>query len=546
MTRSRRTIRILFGAVVALGAAGGMAGTALAGTALAGTALAGTTPAGTEPTGRILGENAVGSITGSYIVVLKDTAGAQADLAQRYGGAVRRTYTSAVKGFNVTMTAAAAKRLAASPAVAYVEQDRVVTADAVQTGATWGLDRIDQAALPLSTSYTYGSAAGVTAYVLDSGVRTTHAQFGGRARSGYDFIDNDADANDCNGHGTHVAGTVGGSTYGVAKDVKLVGVRVLDCNGSGSYSKIIAGVDWVTKNAVRPAVANMSLGGTTSTALDDAVKRSVASGVTYAVAAGNDNVDACTQSPARVPAAITVGATDSTDTRASFSNYGACLDIFAPGVKITAASTANDTASASMSGTSMASPHVAGAAALVLGANPSWSPAQVRDNLVGAATAGAVKTPGTGSVNKLLFTGAIKAAPAPQPTTPPTTAPTTPPTTAPTCAPVTFRALTLLRDLATTSAAVKVAGCTGAASATSKVTVDVDHTSRGDLAITLVAPDGDTFPLKAAAKSDTADDVTKTFTFDGSGAPRTGTWKLQVTDSYRGNIGLLKSFVLAL
>jgi subtilisin family serine protease len=363
------------------------------------------------PTGTILGAGGVGAIADSYIVSFKDgspaagrvSAGA-AELAKRYGGTVKGTYTSAVRGFHATMTSAQARRLAANPAVQSVEQDAVVTADGVQASPTWGLDRIDQAKLPLSNTYTYRSAAAVTVYVLDTGILVGHQDFGGRAGNGYDFIDNDNVANDCNGHGTHVAGTVGGAKYGVAKDVKLVAVRVLGCNASGSYSGIIKGVDWVTKYAAKPAVANMSLGGSTSSTLDAAVKRSIAAGVTFAVAAGNDNRDACGQSPARTPEAITVAATGETDARASFSNYGSCVDIFAPGVRVVSDSSKSGTGYATMSGTSMAAPHVAGVAALVLGANPGYTPKQVRDAMVANATANVV-TDRRHSPSKLLNTG---------------------------------------------------------------------------------------------------------------------------------------------
>ena len=390
-------------------------------------ATAGTAVAGTGgPIGTVLDSGVSGAIGNSYIVVLQPgspgaarVASASARLTERYGGQVVDNYQATVRGFHARMTATQAGRLAADPAVRYVEQDATVDLAATTTGhgpppprsgggppnPTWGLDRIDQPLLPLSKSYTAGSAAGVTAYVLDTGVRTSHQEFGGRASNGWDFIDRDAVANDCNGHGTHVAGTVGGSTYGVAKDVKLVAVRVLDCKGSGPYSAIIAGVDWVTAHATLPAVANMSLGGTTSKALDDAVNRSIAKGVTYAVAAGNDGRDACRQSPADTPAAITVGAVDSTDKRASFSNYGTCLDLFAPGVRIQSAANSSNTATKVMSGTSMASPHVAGAAALVLGAHPGWTPAQVRDELVARAGTGLVGSAGRGSADKLLYTG---------------------------------------------------------------------------------------------------------------------------------------------
>jgi subtilisin family serine protease len=362
------------------------------------------TPAAAQATpasGTILGSGSAGAIGNSYIVVL-EPGGLARELVRTYGGEVTDEYQAAVRGFHATMTEHQARRMAADPAVRYVEQDATVAA----TGTpTWGLDRIDQRELPLSKSYGAPSAAGVTAYVLDTGIRITHREFGGRATNGYDFVDRDNVAQDCNGHGTHVAGTIGGATWGVAKDVKLVGVRVLGCNGSGSYSDIIAGIDWVTRHAHGPSVANLSLGGTVSKALDDAVNRSIAAGVTYVVAAGNDNKDACRQSPADAPAAITVGATDDRDKRASFSNYGTCLDLFAPGVRIESASNRSNTSTMLMSGTSMASPHVAGAAALVLGAHPNWAPAQVRDELVAKATPGAVVAAGRGSPAKLLFTG---------------------------------------------------------------------------------------------------------------------------------------------
>ncbi|MFF5295645.1 S8 family peptidase [Paractinoplanes globisporus] len=352
-------------------------------------------------TGVILDAGSADAIANSYIVVLRPGESG-VGLLQRYGGQLVDTYTS-VHGFHATMTAQQAAHLAADSSVKYVEQDATVAA--ADDPAPWGLDRIDQRALPLSKSYTAPSAAGVTAYVIDSGIRITHREFGGRATSGWDFVDNDANADDCKGHGTHVAGTIGGATYGVVRGIKLVSVRVLDCKGSGAYSDIIAGIDWVTAHAAKPAVANMSLGGTVSKALDDAVERSIAKGITYAVAAGNDHRDACKQSPAHAPDAITVGATDQNDARATFSNFGSCVDIFAPGVRIQSAASDSNTGSKLMSGTSMASPHVAGAAALVLAAHPSWTPAQVRDDLVGHADADLIRGPGKNSPNKLLFTG---------------------------------------------------------------------------------------------------------------------------------------------
>jgi subtilisin family serine protease len=566
--------------------------------------------ASAAPVGTIQRAGAAGAIGGSYIVVLKPGSSAAAQvtsssvaLARRYGGAVQRNYLTAVRGFAATMTSTAAGRLAADPSVAYVEQDRVVHLESTQNEPVWGLDRLDQRTLPLSRTYTYRSAANVTAYVLDTGIRTSHSEFGGRARNGWDFIDKDPVANDCNGHGTHVAGTVGGTTYGVAKDVQLVGVRVLGCTGSGSYSQIIAGIDWVTTNAVKPAVANMSLGGGASAALDDAVKRSIASGVTYALAAGNDNADACNQSPGRTPAAITAGATDVADARASFSNYGSCLDIFAPGVKIVSASYNSDSGTAMMSGTSMASPHVAGAAALVLGAYPAYTPAQVRDYLVAQAETGRVTNAGSRSPNLLLHTGGLIAPPpvvvptttppvvvptttppvvvptttspvvVPTTTSPvvvPTTTPpvvvptTTPPvvvptTTAPTvtpaptttptpvpCGPFIMGNNVMIMDLATIKSVRRVTGCSGHASPTTTVGVRIKHSRRGSLVLTLVAPNGTRYPLTAGSVRDTADDLVMTYTVNASGSPRNGTWTLQVRDVYRKDIGFLDSWTLRL
>lgn len=350
------------------------------------------------------------AIPGSYIVVLKTNPGMvrAAEVARGLGvAAVRHEYNDAIKGFAAKLSDAEAAQLARDPRVAFVEQDQVMTIETVQSGATWGLDRIDQRALPLNGTYSYtGTGAGVKAYIIDTGIRTSHNEFGGRASAGFDAVTAGGGAVDCNGHGTHVAGTVGGSTYGVAKGVSLVAVRVLDCAGSGSTSGVIAGIDWVTSNhtGTLPAVANMSLGGGASTALDNAVAASIADGVTYAVAAGNSNRDACRTSPARTPNAITVGATTSSDARASYSNYGSCLDIFAPGSSITSSWYTSNTATNTISGTSMATPHVAGVAALYLGTNTSASPAAVRNALVANATGGVVGNAGRGSPNLLLFT----------------------------------------------------------------------------------------------------------------------------------------------
>ncbi|GAA2498486.1 hypothetical protein GCM10010406_38770 [Streptomyces thermolineatus] len=360
--------------------------------------------------GRIIGAGSADAVKGSYIVTLKKDAGLKAasaagrSVVKEHGGKVKHTYTAALNGYAAELTEAEAKQLAADPAVESVVQDVKVQVDATQTGATWGLDRIDQSALPLNGSYTYPDSAGqgVTAYVIDTGVRISHTQFGGRAFNGYDAVDGDNVAQDGNGHGTHVAGTIAGSTHGVAKKAKIVGVRVLDNNGSGTTAGVIAGIDWVTANAQKPAVANMSLGGGVSTALDNAVKKSISAGITYAVAAGNSNTNASTSSPARVAEAITVGSTTSSDARSSFSNYGSVLDIFAPGSSITSTWNTSDTATNTISGTSMATPHVAGAAAVYLAGHTSATPTQVRNALVNGATSNVVTSPGTGSPNKLL------------------------------------------------------------------------------------------------------------------------------------------------
>ena len=363
-------------------------------------------------------------IANQYIVVLKDDV-TDVDtealrLARDFGGDRNEghTYHKAIKGFSVRMPEQQAARLANDPRVEYVEEDGVVSLVTTQTGATWGLDRIDQQNLPLDGNYNYNATgSGVKAYIIDTGIRATHTQIAGRVISGFTAINDGLGTNDGNGHGTHVSGTVGGTTYGVAKNVTLVAVRVLDSSGNGTNSGVIAGVDFVTSNHVagQPAVANMSLGGGISSALDTAVTNSINDGVTYAIAAGNESVDACTTSPARVASAITVGSTTTTDARSSFSNFGTCLDIFAPGSGITSSWNTSDTATNTISGTSMATPHVAGVAALFLETNPTASPATVTAAIVNGSTPNKVTGAGSGSPNRLLFS-LLGGGPVPTPT----------------------------------------------------------------------------------------------------------------------------------
>jgi aqualysin 1 len=350
-------------------------------------------------------------IPGRYIVVFTSSvdnpAAAPASLMQGSGGQLLHTYTAAIKGFAARLPDAAVQALRNNPNVAYVEQDQTVSLTEIaspQNQVTWGLDRIDQADRPLDTQYNFtSSGAGVNAFIIDTGIRADHVEFTGRLRPGYNAVLDANGTGDCNGHGTHVAGTVGGSTWGVAKGVSLIPVRVLDCAGSGTWSGVIAGVDWVANSTLRPAVANMSLGGSASASLDAAVAGAVSKGITMVVAAGNSNADACNSSPAREPSAITVGATTDLDDRAYYSNFGACVDVFAPGHGITSANYAGTSASTTMSGTSMASPHVAGAAALALAANPSASPADVAAFLTSTATPNRIRYTGTGSPNLLLY-----------------------------------------------------------------------------------------------------------------------------------------------
>ena len=384
---------------------------------------------------------------GRYIVVLEQgaaqTPGEAAQAARAQGAKVSHVYRHALRGYSATLPDALLAKLRRSSAVADVVRDGTVEFfDTQSPTPSYGIDRIDQRNRPLSNSYTYNAtAAGVDAYIIDTGINRAHQDFGGRAVSGIDYY-NGGEVEDCQGHGTHVAGTVGGTSYGVAKGVRLIGVRIGDCSTSINTSTAISGIDWVTGNhTTRPAVANLSFGGGTNSAMDTAVRNMIADGVVAAIAAGNGNilgqaVDACGTSPGRVAEAITVGATTSTDAKASYSNYGTCLDIFAPGSSIVSASSSSNTGSATLSGTSMAAPHVAGAAAMYLQQFPSAKPADVAAALKANATQGVVTSPGSGSPNLLLYNGFISAGgTTPEPTPTPTPTPTATPTTTPTPTP---------------------------------------------------------------------------------------------------------------
>ncbi|WP_189208560.1 S8 family peptidase [Actinokineospora fastidiosa] len=490
-----------------------------------------------EATGAI--RAAENPVEGSYIVVFKDrnanapTVNNKAfDLAKQYGGQVKSTYTASIRGFAVRMDEAAAKRLAANPAVAYVEQDGYMSISDTQQNPTWGIDRVDQRDLPLSNSYTYGNdASSVNAYIIDTGVDESHPDFEGRVTHGRDFIDNDSDSSDCQGHGTHVAGTVGSKTYGVAKKVKLVAVRVLNCQGTGQWSQIIGGIDWVANNHRKPAVANMSIGGGSASSVNDAVNRLINAGVTSVVAAGNDNADACNYSPASTPNAITVAATTRTDSRArpsdwnnvNGSNYGRCVDIFAPGTGIT--STTMNGSTGANSGTSMASPHVAGAAALYLHANPNATNQQVRDALVNNATPNKVTNLGTGSPNLLLYTGFIGDGGGGE------------------CSGGTNGTDVAIPDSNTAvGSTITVSGCTGNGSTNAQVKVTIRHSYIGDLVIDLVGPSGTSYNLKKAGGGKGTGVYDQTFTVDLSGEAANGAWKLQVTDVWRYDSGTLDTW----
>ncbi|AUT34104.1 serine protease [Acinetobacter pittii] len=376
-------------------------------------ALSHLTYAAPATTNSVLGSSeAKGIIKNQYIVILNKDVGSSNEFAQgiakQHGGRVLQTYDAVLKGFAIYLPDVAGtafvEAMKKNPKVVSVENDTIMKIDATtQSNPDWGLDRIDQKNLPLDSAYSYSqTGSGTTAYIVDTGILSTHQQFSGRVLSGYTAISDGNGTSDCHGHGTHVAGTVGGSTYGVAKNVSLVPIRILGCDGSGASSNVIAGLDWILKNGKKPAVVNMSLGGEANASLDSAVENLFNNGYVMVVAAGNSNTDACSTSPARVSKAITVAATDSTDTRASYSNYGSCVDIFAPGSQINSSWIGSNTATKVLNGTSMATPHVVGVVAEMLQSTPTTTPQTISTNLLNQASSNVVKNP-SGSPNRLLY-----------------------------------------------------------------------------------------------------------------------------------------------
>ncbi|MFF5391877.1 S8 family serine peptidase [Streptomyces sp. NPDC013012] len=516
--------------------AAGVAVTAVSAMLTAPSALATASPEPTPSVGRVIA--AANPVPDRYIVVLKDTGLTKTAVTERskeltgkHGGQVRFTYGTALKGYAAAMSAEDARQTAADPSVAYVQQDGISHSSGTQTNPPWGLDRVDQRTNTLDQSYTYpNTASDVTAYIVDTGIRTGHTQFEGRASIGANFA-TDSYNQTCMSHGTHVAGTVAGKDYGIAKKAKIVSVRVLNCNDQAYDSDIVKAANWITEQAAkdpsRRAVVNMSINsgaGTTVPAEDQAIKNSIAKGVTWVVSSGNANSDACQNSPGNIKEAIVVNNATKSDQRRSDSNYGTCTDLFAPGTDILSSAPGSDTATTTMSGTSMAAPHVAGAAALYLSANPTATPAQVQTGILNNATSNAISDP-KGSPNKLLYVGGGT---------------TTPP------AGSRFENTNdyTVSDNATVTSPIAVTGVSGNAPSSLSVTVDIRHTFRGDLKVELVAPDGSAYLLKDYDGNDSADNVQTTYTVNASSEVANGTWKLRVTDNWTNDTGYINAWSL--
>ncbi|WP_246001429.1 S8 family peptidase [Allorhizocola rhizosphaerae] len=454
----------------------------------------------------------------SYIVVL-DRGVTTAHMP----GKVERTFTHALHGYEVTMTPSAARRLAAQPGIASVEPNLTVHIGPLATQPnppSWGLDRIDQRNLPLDKSYTApNNASNVHAYILSTGIRTTHTDFGGRAIHGRDTVDNDNDATDCHGHGTFMAGVVGGANHGVAKGVNLVAMRILNCQGSATYAQVIAGVDWVTANARRPAVAFLPVGGGANNAVDTAVRNSIASGVSYVLSSGSG--DSCTSSPGRVTEGITVDGSNASDAVMPSSASGSCIDLFAPGMSITSTWWTTDAATNTISGGSPAGAHAAGVAALIVSANPTWTAAQVHARIVADATPGVLTSVPPGAPNRLLYVknGACDGTQNVNVNIPD------------------HPGAAVFSDV--------VIGCAGVAQAASRVEVHIVHTFVGDLTVDLVAPDGSVYRLHNRTGG-SVDNIHQTYVVNLSAEARLGTWRLRAQDHAGSDVGYIDSWTVTL